>query len=165
MLCIAETTKATKKEKNVKSKEKEINVKVAPILPKQIDAKDLKQSQGTSKNLSRFLFYIKAHFSEPEVSGSETIIYDNSGILYPVVPDLEAIAAPNTEASLTLASMNNETYLNILNMAYEKVAPQFPEMVAVVNVTSKEEIAVVSVPNLQPEPVCDPIPRYFLQLY
>ena len=80
----------------------------------------------------------------------ETIIYDNTSISHPSVPDLEAIAAPNTENSLNLSSMNNETYLNIINKAYEKMKPQFPEMVAVVNMPSKEsEIAVVSVPSQQ----------------
>lgn len=69
------------------------------------------------------------------------------------MPDLEAIAAPNTENSLNLTSMNNETYLNIINKAYEKMQPQFPEMVAVVNMPSKEsEIAVVSVPSQQKNP-------------
>jgi len=60
--------------------------------------------------------------------------------------------------------MNNETYHNILNKAFDKMKPQFPEMVAVVNIPPKQpEIAVVSVAS-QPILIPAPTKRYFLIL-
>ncbi|XP_059475381.1 zinc finger protein 423-like isoform X2 [Neocloeon triangulifer] len=84
----------------------------------------------------------------------ETIIYDTSASYGSVVPNLESIAAPNTSTSLKLASVNNETYLSIINQAYETMHPKYPEVVAaVVNLPpNNKEFGVVTVPTeiLQP---------------
>ncbi|CAB3363735.1 Hypothetical predicted protein [Cloeon dipterum] len=76
-----------------------------------------------------------------ELPLNETIIYDTDRY-QTAFPDLEAIAAPNS-----LAAVNKETYMSIIGKAYDKLTPQYPEMVAaVVNLPPKEEEFAISQP-------------------